>query len=314
MELIHIARGKFIAPINKLLLEDAGGAQQTGLEQRHQVKQLLHIVLHGGRREQQDIFFAQLGGELPEDSVTVAQVVCLINDHQIPLVGEDGRAVRLTLGGVERGDDPLVQAPGRGTLLTEDWVVVGNTVQAKFTAQLALPLLNQRWRSQNEGAPGQATGCQFQHNHAGLDRLAQTDLIAQERPATHTAQHSANGAKLMLQQFHIAQQRCGEQFIKTGDNRKLSGLQAEAKIAPAYRRAERRQTGGVLGVKGQRHAIIGSDRRGGNRDRRCGGAQQVQSEWGNRTTLQAQVCGGGRQITQSRTDKGAHSRVKGEGL
>ena len=65
VQFVHVPRRQLVAPVDKLPLELSGCAQQSRLQQRDQVEQLLQVVLHRGRGQQQDELLFQLAGELP---------------------------------------------------------------------------------------------------------------------------------------------------------------------------------------------------------------------------------------------------------
>ena len=88
-------------------------AQQAGSSKRHEIEQLLEVVLHRRGRQQQDVLLLQFAGELPELPLSrLRRWWASSTIDQVPFARQDRGTVRLALGGVQRGDDQVVLMPG----------------------------------------------------------------------------------------------------------------------------------------------------------------------------------------------------------
>ena len=137
-------------------------------------------------------------------------------------------------------------------------VVVADEVERELAAHLALPLLDQRGRRQDQGGADQAAQAQLGEDQAGLDGLAQADLVAQQRPAAEALQDRLGRADLVIEQLHVAHQRQTDQPVETGVGAELGGLagqgeQRQRGPLPGGRLQERL----VLRVEGEAHARLG---------------------------------------------------------
>ncbi len=90
VKLIEVARQQLVMPIDKLVLKAFGGTQQTRLQQRHQVVQLVEVVLDGRGGEQQDVFLVQRADEFPQERRAIAAVVGFVDDDDVPLLFGNG--------------------------------------------------------------------------------------------------------------------------------------------------------------------------------------------------------------------------------
>ena len=241
-----------------MALELPRGAQQPRLQQGDQVEQLLEIVLHRGRREQQDELLLDLAGEFPDLRVAVAQVVGLVDDHHVPLAGQDRRAVRLALGRVDRGDHAVESRPGLRPLLAERRVVVADQLDRELPAHLPLPLLDERRRHQDQDRADQAADHQLGEDQAGLDRLAQADLVAEHGPAAEPPQDGLGRADLVLQRVDVADQRQRDQPVESRVRRQPGGFQGQLEVPQPGRLGRLGQNDGpVPGVELDPHPLLG---------------------------------------------------------
>ena len=216
MQLVHVARGQLVVPVHEVPLELPRRAQQPGLQERDQVEQLLQVILHGGRGQQQDELLLDLAGELPGLGVAIAEVMGLVDDDDVPPSGEDRRPVRLALGGMDRGDHAVELAPGGLPALAEGGVVVADELDRELAPHLALPLLDQRRRDEDEDRPGEAADHQLREDEPGLDGLAQPDLVAEHGPAAKPPQDGLGRADLVLEQLDVADHRQRDQPVEPG--------------------------------------------------------------------------------------------------
>ena len=96
------------------------------------------------------------------------------------------------------------QAPGPRS--RNDGIVVADQLDRELAPHLALPLLDQRRRHQDQDRTDQPADHQLREDEAGLDRLAQADLVAQHGPAAEPSQHGLGRADLVLEQLDVADQ------------------------------------------------------------------------------------------------------------
>ena len=88
VQLVHVLGRQLVPAVDELLLELLGRAQEPRLQQRHQVEQLLQVVLHRRGRQQEDVLLLQFTGEPPGLGVAIAQVMGLVDDDHVPLAAE----------------------------------------------------------------------------------------------------------------------------------------------------------------------------------------------------------------------------------
>ena len=76
--------------------------------------------------------------------------------------------------------------------------------QAEFVAQFLFPLVHERGHGQHQEPLDHAPGQQFLEHQPGLDRLAQTDLVGEQRPAPQGTEDPQGGAFLVIQMLDAA--------------------------------------------------------------------------------------------------------------
>ena len=99
---------------------------------------------------------------------------------------------------------PRVLAPELLRVAARRGVVGGDGREAELVAQFLLPLVHQRRHGQHEEPLHHAARQQFLEHQAGLDGLAQTHFVGQQRAAAQGPQHAQGGAQLVLQPLHAA--------------------------------------------------------------------------------------------------------------
>jgi hypothetical protein len=72
---------------------------------------------------------------------------------------------------------------------------VGGRVEPleEFALQLALPLLDERCRAEDEYTPRESANHELLEDDSGLDRLAEPDLVGEDRAAGHGAAEHTRG-------------------------------------------------------------------------------------------------------------------------
>ena len=100
-------------------------------------------------------------------------------------------------------DDPRVPLPGRGAVVAE---VAAEHVEgeAEAAGQLAAPVLQQPGRRDHQDPGRLAPGDQLADEHAGLDGLAQPDLVGHQQPPRRSAHQVVDQQDLVGQEVHPA--------------------------------------------------------------------------------------------------------------
>ena len=194
-------------------------------------------VVRGGSQEQ---FVLAQGGHQAQHLDQIAllahggrgEVVRLVHNEQIPWqVGlafaalggrhETLQHIRL-LEVVVTGDDARTAAPGIGIQphFTPEFIGILAVHQVKrereFAPQFVLPLLTQRSRGEDEHATDAAAQEQFLKDECGFHRLAQADIIGNEkRDAGHT-QGLEQGNHLVVFDLHGTMERAGDGVAAQG--------------------------------------------------------------------------------------------------
>ena len=176
------------------------GPQQPGRDQAHHLVQVLQPVLHRRRGQQQQMAGPQLADQLPRGAARCAHPVRLVHDDQVPLVPGQRGLERLAARGGQRGDhDRPVGAPGYRSQSGNPAPGRSHGRHAELALELLLPLVHQPGRGDHQGAVGQPAQPQLGQDQAGLDGLAQPDLVGQDRPAPHPPQHTASRLQLVVE-------------------------------------------------------------------------------------------------------------------
>jgi hypothetical protein len=198
----HIGRAKLL-----LRLEDAR------LEQGEQIVELDQVILHGRRREQQQEALVERIDELPALARAVAQVMRFVDDDEIEIVRKQASGVLLPARAGDGRDDALL-VPENVGIIAQRCVLRGRAGEAEFRLQLLAPLPDQRSRHQHQHALGHATQQVFLEHHAGLDRLAETDLIGEEHAAVELLEHLAHGLDLVPERLDADEMRQAEKLVE----------------------------------------------------------------------------------------------------
>jgi hypothetical protein len=140
------------------------------------------------------------------------------------------RARIVALGGVDGDDHAVVGRPRGRTGVTKRRVVVARQLDAEFPPHLPLPLRDERRRRQHQDRPHQPAHQQLREDQAGLDGLAQPDLVAEHRPPAQAAQDGGRGAGLVLEEFHLAYHRQRDEAIEPGMRGQPGGAQGEVEL------------------------------------------------------------------------------------
>ena len=202
---LHLVAGHArVAALHELLAERAHRLQLARLQQRNQVEELVQVVLHRRRRQQEQVALAQVVDELPADAGAVLQVVRLVHDDDVVGVLQNVPAVRGQLRRADGSDHAVELAPGFAAEGAELRVVVGNALDAELVRHLFLPLAYQRWRGEDQHLARQPAQQQLLQHQAGLDRLAQAHLVAEEGAPPHSAEHLPGGVYLERVFRHVA--------------------------------------------------------------------------------------------------------------
>ncbi len=104
------------------------------------------------------------------------------------------------------------------------------------------------WR-EDQHTPRQPAHDQFFEDDTRLNRLTQSDFVAQKRAPAQPPQDGARRTELMLEQFDIAQPGQAQQLVKPGDHRQARSLKRQTKIAPVRERRGFFEQGSIFGAE-----------------------------------------------------------------
>ena len=90
----------------------------------------------------------------------------------------------------------------------------GRECKTEFGLQLFAPLADQRSRREHQHALGHAAQRIFLEHHAGLDRLAEPDLIGKQNAATELLEHLAHRFDLMQQRLDAGEMRQAQELVE----------------------------------------------------------------------------------------------------
>ena len=188
------------------------GAEQPGSHQRDHLVQVLQPVLHRSGGQQQQEPRGERPDQLPGRAVRGPQPVCLVRDHQIPPAAGELALQRVP---ARRGQRDQQHRPAAAAVRDPASSGDDGRRQAELALQLVAPLLDQAGRGEHERAFGQAPQPQLGQDQAGFDGLAQPDLVGQDRPAAHAAQHRGCRFALIVERLE-RQLRQGQERVETG--------------------------------------------------------------------------------------------------
>ena len=186
------------------------------LEEREQVVELHQIVLHGRRREQEHVPPLERIDELPIPRRAILAVVRLIHDDQIPGNLRQNLRPGPRLGKRERSEHQVVFQPKLAPACFLG--ARGNDeIEPEFLRQLVLPLRDQRRRNQDQHAANHSPEQIFAEQQAGLDGLAEPDLIRQQHASAEMTEHFANRFNLVRQMLHSPQTFQAQELVETAE-------------------------------------------------------------------------------------------------
>src|SRR3954470_10279813 len=207
------------------LLEFLPGAELSRPEQRDEVVELAQIVLEGSRCEEQQVIAVDLLQEPVRRSAVILDLVCFIDDHEVPAVAKDLLRVARAAGAIVgrnrlRGMLPLVGVRRRGEALEE------------LALQLSLPLHHERRGRENEHTAREAAHEQLLEDDACLDGLAESDLVSEDGASAHLAKDASRDLDLVGELLDgVGVER--DEAIKAGRQRDPLGL--ASKLCPDER-------------------------------------------------------------------------------
>ena len=137
----------------------------------------------------------------------------------------------------KRSDQALL-APEPVGIAAQQRVVGGRAGDVELGLQLLAPLPDQRRRRQHEHALDHAAQQVLLEHHAGLDGLAEPDLVGEQHPAAKLLEHLAHGLDLVPEGFDAAQMRQAEQLVEALRQAEMGEALAQpVPAAVAFRRA-----------------------------------------------------------------------------
>ena len=239
----QLAQPLGIGRLARLAGRHVGGAEllqrleDARLEQGQQVVELDEVVLHRRRRQQQQEALVQRVHQLVALARAVAQVMRLVDDDEIEAAADEPRGMLAPARQRERGDQALL-VPEPVRIAAQQRVVGGRAGDVELGLQLLPPLPDQRRRGEHEHALDHAAQQILLEHHAGLDGLAEPDLVGEQHPAAKLLEHLAHGLDLVPEGFDAAQMRQAEQLVEALRQAEMGKALAQpVPAAVAFRRA-----------------------------------------------------------------------------
>ncbi len=258
----HIGGTKFLQR-----LEDAR------LEQREHVVKLAEIVLHRRRRQQKQEALVERVHQFVALARAVAQMMGLVNDDEVEAAVDEARGMFAPARQSERSDQArLVPEPIR--VVPQQRVMGGRARNVELGLELLPPLPDERGRSEHERALDHPTQQILLEHHAGLDGLAESDLVGEQHAAAKLLEHLAHSLDLVPEGFDLAQVRQAQQLVEALREAEMGEALAQpVPTAITFRRVlhgghERREI--ELGAERDIYVDQRQPRRSGRRGRRFG--------------------------------------------
>jgi hypothetical protein len=214
-----------------------------GLQQGQEIVQLDQVILHRGRRQQQQKALVERVDQLPAGAGAVTQMVRLVDDDEIVLTRGQALGILAAPRRGDRGDDARL-VPERVGIMAQQRVIGGGEGEAELGLQLLAPLPDQGRRRQYQRALGHAAHRVLLEYHAGLDGLAEADLVGQQHAAAELLQDLAYGLDLVPQRRDAGEMRQAEQFVEALGQSEMGEPLAQAKVVAVglgFERGDRRQ-------------------------------------------------------------------------
>ena len=158
-------------------------------------------------------------------------MVGFVDDHEIEAAAEKVRGM-LARGAPGRAKRSRAAGPEPLRIAAQQRVVGGRAGNVEFGLQLLPPLPDQRRRGQHEHALDHAAQQILLEHHAGLDGLAEPDLVGQQHPAAKLLQHLAHGLDLIPEGLDAAQMRQAKQFVEALRKAEMGKAFAQARYQP----------------------------------------------------------------------------------
>ena len=155
-------------------------------------------------------------------------------------------------------------------------VVGGGAGDVELGLELLPPLPDQRRRSQHQHAVDHAAQQILLEHHAGLDGLAEPDLVGEQHAAAKLLEHLAHGLDLVPEGLDAAQMRQAEQLVEALREAEMGKALAQA--VPGAIAVRRR----LQGVQQRREIELGAERNidlDQRQRRRCGRRDADRSVW-----------------------------------
>ncbi len=143
----------------------------------------------------------------------IAQMMGLIDDDKVKIAGGQALGMFTPARCRQRGDDTLL-VPEHIGVVAQQGVVGCGAGDVEFGLQLFAPLSDQRGRGEHQHALGHPAQQILLENHAGLDGLAQADLVGEQHPAAELLEHLAHGLDLMPESLDSAKMRKTKQLVE----------------------------------------------------------------------------------------------------
>ena len=196
-------------------------------------------------------------------------MVGFVDDDEIEAAAENVRGMFAAARQRERSDQALL-APEPFRVAAQQRVVGGRAGNVELGLELLPPLPDQRRRGQHEHAVDHAAQQILLEHHAGLDGLAEPDLVGEQHAAAKLLEHLAHGLDLVPEGLDAAQMRQAEQLVEALREAEMGKALAQAvPAAVAVRRL-------LQGAQQRREIELGAERNidlDQRQRRRCGSAR-----------------------------------------
>ena len=223
-ELRRVPRGALVVAGEEIPAELRERPDRPGTNQRREVVELAQVVLHRRRGQQHQVAGIEVVDELPSQGQVVAQAVGFVHHHHVVVGAAHPAPVPLVPRGLERRDHQRVPAPlARRTPGHHE-------VELELLPQLGAPLLAQRRRHQHQRGAHRSAQQIFLEHDAGLDGLAESDLVRQDRAPVELAHDLEARAHLVRKALDPAQRIQGDQPLGLGPSRPALGLDPQVEV------------------------------------------------------------------------------------
>src|SRR5712692_9507238 len=213
--------------------------QLAGFQEGDEVEELVHVVLDRRCGQEQHVLLRQPGHETPVQAEAVLESMGLVHDEEVPRPSLGRTPMGLAFRGVHGRDEkrpsfPIADRPEDGER------------QGEFRLHLFPPLARQRGRSEDEDTMDESSDGVLLEDQSRLDRLAEADLVGEDRPTPQVAQDPERCALLVIVPCDAMQDRPREEAVESVDEGNPMSLAVQAPRAGSVARRRERTGEEVL--------------------------------------------------------------------